>query len=194
MTSNQIEYAKYKESQRANLEKERQGRDTIEESRRSNLAKESLQADSNFITSSHYSNLDSENARHNQAVEEENHRTNLENEAIRRASNAVNYTVGMKDVGLISAQTATQDSQRRLNDAKIFSETANTNLLNATTAFRKAETEKTKTDRRLSEAKIDESRASARKLESEVGAQMIGNIGRLGGAISQGIRLIKGGN
>lgn len=84
MTHNQIDFQNLKESQRHNLEMERQGRDVLSESSRHNQAIELETNRSNLINESIKRGSLSETIRSNQAKE------NLQHE-----SNILNYNVGM---------------------------------------------------------------------------------------------------
>lgn len=105
MTKNQIEYLKYKETQRANqaqeaelnranVERERQGQVSLDETSRHNLANEGHQAQVLLEQTRHNQAQESEAARHNQATEKitelsfnETKRANLAREELQRQSN-----------------------------------------------------------------------------------------------------------
>lgn len=138
MTGLQIEYAKHLEQARHNAELERQGRDTISETVRSNqaregethranLAQESLKGELNDITDRHYLRGDTENKRHSLVTESldlgklyEQSRHNLASENAQNVSNALTgmSTALQYDVGLKNAEASSQRSQAALKTAE----------------------------------------------------------------------------
>lgn len=172
MTTNQIEFAKHVEQSRHNREMESQGRDTITETKRSNVAREtetnrsnvaneSIKRDTNTINMLHFERMDAETERSNRAREAETARAN-------RARESIDLGLGQANLGLGYANLGELNRHQLVAEAtNLFSaqELANYNRGQLTNTMAK-----TSQDIKASQQSVDESKTRQTQLEASANA------------------------
>lgn len=114
MTQNQIKYLELQESKRSNLEKERQGRETISESQRHNRSVEGETNRHNLITENQYMLSLVETSRSNRANED----IARERNSISREANLINDRHYTRSDANAAYATYVQDQHYQRSDAE----------------------------------------------------------------------------